>query len=69
VQVNSRHHQAVALVGDGLVVSARSLDGLVEGIELPEKRFAVGVQWHPEDQAATDPVQARLFQKFAEALG
>jgi putative glutamine amidotransferase len=68
VQVNSRHHQAVARVGDGLVVSARAEDGLVEGMELPGRRFAVGVQWHPEDQAATDPVQARLFQKFAEAL-
>jgi putative glutamine amidotransferase len=68
VAVNSRHHQAVARVGEGLRVSARAEDGLVEGIELPGKRFAVGVQWHPEDQAATDAVQARLFGEFAGAL-
>jgi putative glutamine amidotransferase len=68
VAVNSRHHQAVAHVGDGLRVSARAEDGMVEGIELPEKRFAVGVQWHPEDQAGTDQVQARLFSEFARAL-
>jgi putative glutamine amidotransferase len=65
VHVNSRHHQAVARVGEGLKISARSQDGVVEGIELPGKRFAVGVQWHPEDQASTDPLQARLFGDFA----
>jgi putative glutamine amidotransferase len=68
VHVNSRHHQAVSRVGDGLTVSARAADGLVEGIELPGKRFAVGVQWHPEDQAATDPRQANLFGAFARAV-
>jgi putative glutamine amidotransferase len=65
VAVNSRHHQAVARVGNGLEVSARAEDGTVEGIELPGKQFAVGVQWHPEDQAGTDEVQARLFGEFA----
>jgi putative glutamine amidotransferase len=68
VAVNSRHHQAVAQVGDGLTVSARAEDGVIEGIEMPGKRFAVAVQWHPEDQAATDPVQAKLFTAFAKAL-
>jgi putative glutamine amidotransferase len=68
VQVNSRHHQAVADVGDGLVVSALSADGVVEGVERPDKKFAVAVQWHPEDQAATDPVQAKLFADFARSL-
>jgi len=68
VPVNSRHHQAVALVGSKLRVSAKAEDGTVEGIELPGKRFAVGVQWHPEDQAATDPLQARLFGEFAGAV-
>lgn len=68
VQVNSRHHQAVADVGDGLVVSALSGDGVVEGVERPDKKFAVAVQWHPEDQAATDPVQAKLFEDFARSL-
>jgi putative glutamine amidotransferase len=69
VQVNSRHHQAVARVGEGLRVSARAEDGLVEGIEVPGKRFAVGVQWHPEDQAGTDATQAGLFGAFAGVVG
>jgi putative glutamine amidotransferase len=68
VRVNSRHHQAVAEVGDGLVVSARAEDGVVEGVERPDRKFAVAVQWHPEDQAATDPVQAKLFADFARSL-
>jgi putative glutamine amidotransferase len=49
VAVNSFHHQAVKDVGRGLAVSARSQkDQLVEGLEAPDRRFAVGVQWHPE---------------------
>ena len=49
VAVNSFHHQAVKQPGKGLVVSARSVaDGVVEGIEVPGRRFALGVQWHPE---------------------
>jgi putative glutamine amidotransferase len=48
VEVNSFHHQAVAALGRGLVVSARSSDQVIEGVEAPDRRFAVGVQWHPE---------------------
>ena len=49
VSVNSFHHQAIGRLGDGLVVSARSCgDQLVEGVELPGRRFVLGVQWHPE---------------------
>lgn len=49
VAVNSFHHQAVKDVGRGLVVSARAVgDDVVEGIEAPDRRFVLGVQWHPE---------------------
>ena len=49
VAVNSFHHQAVSRPGTGVVVSAYSEgDEVIEAIELPEKRLAVGVQWHPE---------------------
>lgn len=49
VSVNSFHHQAVDRVGDGLVVSARcGDDDVVEGLERPDRRFVVAVQWHPE---------------------
>jgi putative glutamine amidotransferase len=45
----SHHHQGVDRIGDGLEVSGWSLvDELVEAIEAPRKRFALGVQWHPE---------------------
>jgi putative glutamine amidotransferase len=45
----SHHHQAVDAVGDGLVVTGHSeLDDLPEAIELPDSRFVLGVQWHPE---------------------
>jgi putative glutamine amidotransferase len=58
---NSWHHQAVDTCGDGLMVSGRALDGVVESIELPG-RPVLGVQWHPEWQASPDPVFDWLVQ-------
>ena len=67
--VNSRHHQAVDKLGAGLRISATSVnDGIVEGIELPDKEFVVAVQWHSEDQAAGDETQMKLFRAFAAAV-
>ncbi len=48
LRVNSRHHQAIMELAPGLRVTARAKDGLIEGVELPEKKFCIGVQWHPE---------------------
>jgi putative glutamine amidotransferase len=49
-EVNSHHHQGVATVGVGGRVTARSIpDGSIEAVEWPAQRFALGVQWHPED--------------------
>ena len=48
LEVNSAHHQAAGAIGLGVVVSGRAPDGVIEAIELPERRFCVGVQWHPE---------------------
>lgn len=49
VSVNSFHHQAVKDLGQGLSVSARAPgDGVIEGVEANDRRFTVGVQWHPE---------------------
>ena len=64
-QVNSRHHQAVARVGEGLIVSARAADGTIEALERSDRRFAVAVQWHPEDLFAQEQ---RLFEAFAESF-
>lgn len=65
--VNSRHHQAVGEVGDGLQVTARA-EGIVEALEMPGKRFVVGVQWHPEDRVQTDAPDRALFEAFAASL-
>src|SRR5882762_10116981 len=62
--VNSRHHQAVARPGDGLIVSARSSDGVIEALERPGQAFAVAVQWHPEDRILVSDVDRKLFQAF-----
>ncbi len=68
--VNSRHHQAAGRVAPGLVVTARSTeDGLIEGLEDPERRFVVAVQWHPEDRIDREVRDLRLFRAFAKAVG
>ena len=54
------HHQAIARLGDGLRVTARAADGIVEAVELADAPL-LAVQWHPEDTAGDDPVQQRLF--------
>ena len=69
LSVNSRHHQAVARVGNRLRVSARDPeDGVVEALELEGHPFVVSVQWHPENQVFHRPEQLKLFQAFAAAL-
>ena len=56
--VKSHHHQGLAEIGDGLVVSGHAPDGLVEAVELPERRFALGVLWHPEEQEGSSVIRA-----------
>jgi putative glutamine amidotransferase len=61
----SHHHQAVDRVGDGLVVTGHSvIDDLPEAIELPDRSFVLGVQWHPEADEASRLV-ASLVQEAA----
>jgi putative glutamine amidotransferase len=67
-EVNSRHHQGVDRVGEGLIVSAIAEDGVVEALELPGAFFAVAVQWHPEDRVAVSDADRKLFEAFAEAM-
>jgi putative glutamine amidotransferase len=47
--VKSHHHQGFGRIGEGLVEVAWAEDGTVEGLEVPTKRFALGVLWHPEE--------------------
>lgn len=66
VQVNSRHHQAIREVAPGLRVVAHAPDGVIEGLELPQHRFALAVQWHPEN-LLDQPAMQRLFARFVQA--
>lgn len=65
--VNSRHHQAVDKPGIGTIVSAKSEDGVAEGLEMPSRRFVIAVQWHPEDRIGGSQTDLKLFQAFAAA--
>jgi putative glutamine amidotransferase len=64
--VNSRHHQSPNRIGEGLIVSAVAIDGVVEALELPDHPFCVAVQWHPENFVETGEFQA-LFNGLLEA--
>jgi putative glutamine amidotransferase len=65
--VNSMHHQAIARLGDGLVVSGVAEDGIIEAVERRGDAFLVGVQWHPEMLVERDAGTRRLFQAFVDA--
>jgi len=64
IWTNSLHHQAVKEVAPGLVVSARTADGVVEALELPGDSFFLSVQWHPERLAY--PGARKLFTAFVK---
>jgi anthranilate synthase component 2/putative glutamine amidotransferase len=61
-RVDCHHHQALDTIAEGLTASAWAEDGLVEAVEVPGRRFCLGVQWHPE--AGTD---GRLFDALMAA--
>ncbi len=70
VKVNSIHHQAIDKLAEGLRVSARSVDGLVEVIEYADRRekgFMLGVEWHPEQLSAQQPEHLALFEALVKA--
>jgi putative glutamine amidotransferase len=62
--VKSHHHQGYGRLGAGLREAARADDGTVEAIEAPERRFTVGVLWHPEEGD-----DRRLFEELVEQAG
>ena len=69
IMVNSFHHQAVKTIGEGLVVTAKASDGVVEAYEKPDHPYFIGVQWHPERQVEGPhhPEHKPLFQSFVDA--
>jgi putative glutamine amidotransferase len=64
VQVNSTHHQAIDELGEGLIISARAPDGIIEAVESTKHRFVVGVQWHSEYHNAD--LDLKLFERLVE---
>jgi putative glutamine amidotransferase len=68
-QVNSSHHQAIRVSGDGLLVSAVSpADGVVEAVELDSREhFVLGVQWHPERNYTESAFSRAIFAAFVQA--
>ena len=68
IEVNSVHGQGVNRLAKGLRVEARAPDGLIEAFSAADApSFNLCVQWHPEWQAASNPVSLRLFRAFGEA--
>jgi putative glutamine amidotransferase len=63
--VNSAHHQAVRDAGPRALVNATAPDGVIEGIEDPDAKFCLGVQWHPE--FLIDPGDRRIFDALIAA--
>jgi len=69
LNVNSRHHQGIKAPGKGLIISATAPDGLIEGIELSDAPFVLGVEWHPESLSDRYPAHQTLFDAFVRAAG
>ena len=67
VMVNSLHSQGIDRPGPTLRVEALAPDGQIEAVSLPEARFVVGVQWHPEYRVLENPLSKALFAMFAKA--
>ena len=64
--VNSFHHQAIRQLAPGFVVTALAPDGVIEAIESLDSRFALGVQFHPEEMWPVSERLARLFRAFVQ---
>lgn len=66
IDTNSHHHQSVKNLGEGLRITARASDGVVEAIETDDDRFIICIQAHPESLGHTIPEWKRLFDAFIE---
>ncbi len=66
-RTNSWHHQSIKQVADRLQTTAVAPDGVIEAVEVPGQRFAIGVQWHPEWLVEEYPEHRRLFEGLIEA--
>jgi len=69
IWVNTSHHQAVDRVAPGLRATAWSPDGIVEGVEAPERRFLMAVQCHPEEMWRKHAWARKMFKTFVDTAG
>jgi len=67
-RVNSLHHQGIDQLAPGLAVEATAPDGTIEAVRHTGSAFILGVQWHPEFDAACNSFSAAIFQAFGAAL-
>ncbi len=69
VVTNSLHGQGINTPGERIIIEGHAPDGTPEAIRIRDAEgFALAVQWHPEWNAATDPVSRPLYRAFGEAL-
>jgi len=68
-KVNSYHHQGIKRLAEPLVAAAEAEDGLIEAVIMPDKKFVLAVQWHPEFNYAEDEGSFRLFEAFIRSCG
>jgi putative glutamine amidotransferase len=69
IMVNSLHSQGIDEPAPGLRIEAVAPDGQIEAVSLPQARFVVGVQWHPEHKILENQVSTALFTAFGRACG
>lgn len=67
IGVNSCHHQAIKDLSEKLNPMAAAEDGLIEAVYMPDKKFVVAVQWHPEFSYKVDENSRKIFRAFVEA--
>ena len=68
VQRVNRQRQAIRKLGKGIEIEAVAPDGTVEAIRIAASRFGIGVQWHPEFAAKTNPLSTKLFSAFGDEV-
>ncbi|MCG7381936.1 gamma-glutamyl-gamma-aminobutyrate hydrolase family protein [Paenibacillus sp. ACRRY] len=67
IKVNSYHHQGIKMLSDKLIAVAIAEDGLVESVIMPNHKFVLAVQWHPEYSYTVDEYSQKLFSAFVSS--
>ena len=67
IGVNSYHHQAIKDLSEKLKIAAVSEDGIIEGVYMPDKKFVLATQWHPELSYISDKNSMKIFEAFVNA--